>query len=740
MPTGLDAVIRRCLAKDPHERYAQAGEVRAALESVRTEVASGLAHPPPRRSKPRWSANPRVATAVVLALVVLVAGSVAVVRRSGTPDAAPVTAPSGPPTIAVMNFDNSTGNEDTAWLSKGIPSMLLTSLAQTRGLRLVSAQHLRETVGQLGLTLEGIDAGQVADVARRAGAGAVVVGSVVRSGSELRIDAQVADLASGRVLLAESVRGSDLFPLVDQLAARIRDSIGVGNAAEIRSVADVSSTSVEAYRLYSEGEQAWISFRLEDAEKALTHAVTIDPAFAEAYLQLASVMDFLNRPIARASYLRQASIHADRLNERQRLLAEVEWAREEGDFAKAARALDTVLDRFPDFEEAYVSATLYEPVRGAIFDPQKQITLLNRGIQSLPTSGGIRNLMAYALLSVGRHADAVRELDAYARLAPREPNPYDSLGEAYLMLGLPEKAIEYYTRALTIDPTFSGSHTGRAWARAMLGQYDAAIAENPSLLAVRAFLLSRVGRYKEAAGAIAAGVRQATADSNQIDQGEMELLTAVLAIERGDAERALRATRAAAARFAVPADERNRVNLVMVDLLGGMAELRAGRIAPARERLEAIRRRYRSEWPPEQFWFNAFRGDIALADGRFDEAAAAYAEGEPKERMWASMARSRVASILANNLPSRDGLARVRKARGDFGGAIQEYRRLTTPGTGQLWMAMLEPRYVLELARLLDRTGDKPAALVEYRRALDLFKGADADVPELTEVRRALAR
>jgi hypothetical protein len=107
--------------------------------------------------------------------------------------------------------------------------------------------------------------------------------------------------------------------------------------------------------------------------------------------------------------------------------------------------------------------------------------------------------------------------------------------------------------------------------------------------------------------------------------------------------------------------------------------------------------------------------------------------------MWFNIIPS-FAAILANNLPSRDGVARVMKARGDIAGATQEYRRLTTAGTGQKWAAVLEPRYILEIARLLDQTGEREAARLEYERFLDLWKHADAELPELAEARRALDR
>jgi len=50
--------------------------------------------------------------------------------------------------------------------------------------------------------------------------------------------------------------------------------------------------------------------------------------------------------------------------------------------------------------------------------------------------------------------ELVRPHSLVARLAPREPNPYDSMGEAYLHLGMPDRAVESYSRALAVDHTF----------------------------------------------------------------------------------------------------------------------------------------------------------------------------------------------------------------------------------------------------------------------------------------------
>ena len=67
-------------------------------------------------------------------------------------------------------------------------------------------------------------------------------------------------------------------------------------------------------------------------------------------------------------------------------------------------------------------------------------------------------------------------------------------------------------------------------------------------------------------------------------------------------------------------------------------------------------------------------------------------------------------SIVTNNLTSRDGLARVARMQGDSARAIEIYRQLLSTGQEQKFVSPINPRYVLEIARLLDGTGNRPGA------------------------------
>jgi tetratricopeptide (TPR) repeat protein len=525
---------------------------------------------------------------------------------------------------------------------------------------------------------------------------------------------------------------------VDRLAVRIRDDAGFRTAANVRAVTDVSTTSLEAYRLYSQGVDACNSMRLDDAHQLFEKAVAIDSTFADAYRYLGLINYIRGFPALRREYLRRAAEHSDRLSEPRRLLLDIDVARDSGNSTLAVRLLDELIAKYPDVDAYGLAFNVYRPVIGMTPNPEKLLAILSAGARALPSSTRVRHMNGYALMFAGRYADGLRELEAYAELAPREPNPYDSLGEGYLHMGAADKAVEAYSRALAIDPTFSFAHNGRAWSLATLGWYEQAVAENPPRPSIKAAILSRVGRYREASQAITEGRRQAEGRGDIEEQGSLHLLSSALSIERRHYSHSLQEIRSAEAMFGHLPPERRRMYLVLADLLRGVAEARTGRMDNARLRLESQRRTYLSAVDTENWWHRALEGEIALASGDAQKAAAAFLAGEPSRR-WSSFVAGTV-TILANNLPFRDGLARAAKRRGDVPSAIEIYRRLLTPGPEQKWIAVFEPLYVLEIARLLDQSGQKEAALQEYRRFLDFWKQADSDLPELVEARRAVGR
>ena len=133
-------------------------------------------------------------------------------------------------------------------------------------------------------------------------------------------------------------------------------------------------------------------------------------------------------------------------------------------------------------------------------------------------------------------------------------------------------------------------------------------------------------------------------------------------------------------------EEPRRAAVRLANLLSGVAQLGAGRADIARTYLDAERRLGEPAGEIDRWWSKALEGEIALADGDFQKASAAFAAGEPTGRMWFSL-QQRTVTLLANDLMLRDGPARVAQARGDLAGAIQIYRRLLVYDRDQQWVA-----------------------------------------------------
>ncbi len=680
-------------------------------------------------------------TSVTIALLagVVIGGFVLRSQTTRTP-----VLSSDPYSVMVVGFENHTTTEGVQWLSTGVPTMLRTGLAELPGVHVVSDGRLGAEDRALGDQ----------DIARRAGAQALVKGSIFQQGSDYRIDVQVEDVASSRIVAAHSVRGRDVFELTDELTVWVRDSLNLGTRrsnAKVPQLRDMTTTSLEAFRLYSEGVEARRHLRLGDARKLLSEAVAIDPGFALAYFELQWVALWSKDEDAYREFHEKTLAHQDRLPPQKRTLLEaIEVSKT--DRKRAETMLEEVVERLPDEEEAYMH--LFHLYRST-YQPAESLRTLERGISAVPQSGYLRLNYGYGLLWEGRYPEAIHQFEVYSRINPEEANPWDSLGEAYLIAGLPERALEKYGRALEVDPDFSSSYLGRAWAFGELGRYDDALKELDSirgelppgytrgeLAFFRAYMLSRAGRYRQAQ-TLASDLAKAPPNGPKESSLALALplFQALLDIERGmprDAQ-----ARIAALTNVLPVEPVQdalgpaKQITALARLLGGIAACRSGEMDQAKEYLAELGKIYEPRDPRQSWWYHLLLGEVALGSGDTEAAYSAFTQGEPEQKFMFSV--NRMLDTLGGSLIFRDGPARAKALAGDRAAAIELYQELLRPDIGQKWTAVLEPRFELALARL-ERDGGQPQeASRHYRAFLDLWSGADAGLPEVEEAKSYLA-
>ena len=778
LPDELEHIINKTMDKDRDLRYQSAADLRTDLKRLKRETtsdrsAAGIspaqAEVPVAASsttipKAESSSDTQVALGLLqrhklsvvagaVVLAVALAGLAYVAFRSAADSA---VGASGRPTLAVMHFDSSGVGEENRWLTKGIPSMLLTGLSQVEGLDLVSNRRLYEVLKQVGAEDSStIAEGQVLEVARLAGAGAVVTGSIFQAGEELRIDIQMENAESGRLLLAENVQGADVFTLVDELTRRIQEKLNLTGGRDRRGIAEISSESLEAQRLYTEGLEARAKSLSTQARDLYLEAVKIDPSFASAYFDLALTFNWLGNVRARDEYIQLARKHSDRLSERQKLyLDAVEAVFTRGNPQEQVSLWEEYLTRYPDDERILAYFWLAEAYEG-LGQPERALATLERYVKAQPNNGWPHNIYGYGLLHRGRYAEALRELETYIRLSPNQPNPLDSLAEAYLITGQPEKALEKYALALDIEPAFRSSLRGRAWAHAMLGRYGPALEEleearkvaaNASVIPfgtyyMEGYFLSRVGRYRQAERSLRFGRENAKEVGNFYQGSNFEFLAALLALEKGDYTGALTAAQRGGKIAVGLGNETFRQGSKLLEpQLSGVAEARSDKLEAARASLESMKKLIqRREVKLQVRMSHYLEGEIALAAGDLKGAGAAFAAAEPELKCRFNSLYIPFTVMVA--CPTfRDGSARVKKAQGDLQGAINEYRKLLTPDIASKWVGALEPRFVLELARLYAETGDTAAAKKEYERFLELWKDADSNLPTLRAAKAEYAK
>jgi tetratricopeptide (TPR) repeat protein len=763
---GLRAVIRRCLEKAPGERYQSAAEVRAALETLQSgTTTSGDAFSADVAEAVRAAAGLRwLPGAVVFSLVAVIALASWVIfgpgggstREEGAPittASEPAIGASGRPTIAVLPFRDRTGSADMAWLSEGVPSMLLTSLAQTEGLDVVSSSRVEQIVAELGEeTLQDLDAGALAEFARRSGAGAVVVGNLYYTGTEYRFEVQVEDVAGGRVIDAHSVNGPFVFDLVDQLAAQIVAGLQLENAAPADSIAEVMSDSLDAWRLYDEGMRARANLRYGDAVRSFEAAIAADPDFVMAHYQLARLAFFLPDQSQAEEYDEYVMANIDRVPERDRLLVEGMFALEhDEDPARATQLLEELVRNHPDHEFGWL--LLVDAQGRGLGSNQQQISTLQRAVAAIPASGVLHNELGYALSHNGRYPEAVRAIERYVELHPEEPNAYDSLAEMYVLSGQPAVAFDKYGDAVRVDPEWPGGYHGRALTAAMQGLYEVALEEIDKCeeswvgadfgplsgcVAPRVMMLAKLGRYDEALQLVRADRQTAIEVGGVLYQKGLEMIGAHIALEAEDlitARELIEQVADGLARVSEP-DARRDIGVAGRSLRGIVA-VRSGDLESARGILAELRNDA-SEGPVITFGADLLAAELALANEDWRGAEQLFRAQEPPLKAFYS-ASAGPPMLIGNNHVFRDGVARARTGAGDLGAAIRIYRDLIEVDIGSKYNAFLDPRYVLRLAELLDENGQADEARQQYLRFVELWEGADQRFQPIVERARQRA-
>jgi tetratricopeptide (TPR) repeat protein/predicted Ser/Thr protein kinase len=523
----VQRVIAKSTAKEPGDRYQGMKDLvvdlRAARRRLESTSGSGLTAPAAPAAVRDWRAPGRAAllAASAVGAIVLVAGWWWWGR-----DRPDTVTPSGKPAVAVLYFDNNTGDASLDWMRTGLADMLVTDLSQSTDFEVLGTDRVQQILQELRRDDDPVmTADVVRAIAERAAVDTVLLGSYVRSGDVIRINARLQNASTGRVVTSERVEGpgaSSLFSLVDELTRRFKTRLaslarpaallappgGLATEAGLdRGVTEITTPSIEAYRWYAEGIHAHERGLPARAAPLLEKAIEIDPDFAMAHAKLAVVHNNLGAFVQRDEFATRAVALVDRLTARERYYIEgFFYSLRTDTYPRAIEAYSQGLSLHPEHQASrHNLALLFQFLERYPEAIEHYEELIRRGISN-PTSH--ENLSE--LYSMSGNAPRAREVaESYLRRFPDSPAGLRNLGTVLIAQGQLDQALPMLQKAEALNPQDFAARLGQRAIAVFQGRWADAeslaqeMEEGPLFerflgRVVRATIASARGRGREA--------------------------------------------------------------------------------------------------------------------------------------------------------------------------------------------------------------------------------------------------
>jgi TolB-like protein/DNA-binding winged helix-turn-helix (wHTH) protein/Tfp pilus assembly protein PilF len=412
--------------------------------------------------------------------------------------------------LAVLPLQDLSPGTGQEYFADGITEELITNLAQTLPLRVIS----RTSVMRYKKTNE-----PITRIARELGVEAIVEGAVVRSGNRVSVTVQLIDATEDRHLWAQKYeRGTDdMLAMEDEVSQEIASQIG-GTLSLQRAEPANSRVDPQVYELSLMGRYHWNRRTVADlvkAEEYFQQAIARDPKYAPAYAGLASVYAIWpsygattnTQSYAKAETAARRALELDdALAGAHATLGFIGLYRRNADWMQTGSEFRRALQLNPSYADAHHWFAYYlffsnrrdealaEIILAQQLDPLSAITdadagqflyavrryeearvRLRQAIELEPEFGQPHETLALIELETGHAADALREARAGLTLDPNNPRTLGEAGYVLAATGETEAAEKLLATLKDLDRRGSSSPAYSALVEMGLGQRDQAL-------------------------------------------------------------------------------------------------------------------------------------------------------------------------------------------------------------------------------------------------------------------------
>jgi adenylate cyclase len=418
---------------------------------------AAVPHPEPGRSGSSTQDAPRlkvVIAAVTMAVIAAAAFGIFTWQSEEpiSPDPKVIT-PSEKPSIAVLPFNNMSGDPDQEYFADGITEDLTTDLSRISGLFVVARNS---SFAYKGRSMD------LRTVAQELGVKYVLEGSVRRVNDQIRINAQLVDGDTGGHIWADRFDGTmaDIFSLQDDVNRKIVEELKVSlTPTEEERLVRIETTNPDAYDMLLRGLEQYTYYSRESmvaAREWYQQAVALDPNYARAYSNIA------------LTYGTEVNFYWT-LNRQESIELGLEYAN------KALQLDDSIPQIYLTRSILYLSQRQHEAALEAAM----------RTVEVFPDYADGHAALAFILSYSGRYEQALKALERAKQLNIQVTGVYFGVeGRILFLMGRYTDALATLEKSIDLNPGFDRTHLTLAAVLVRLGRLDDAAWEVEEALAI----------------------------------------------------------------------------------------------------------------------------------------------------------------------------------------------------------------------------------------------------------------
>jgi serine/threonine protein kinase len=750
IPDDLRRLILRCLEKDKVKRYQSAAEVEAELDKIEKGIPTTQRITPERAPLTsreitiKFTLKRLAVPAVGIAALAIIA--LLIFYLLPKKQFAPLP-PSGKPSLAILYFENLSGDRSLDPWKTALTELLITKLSQSKYINVLSSDRIFSLLKRLNLQeARKYSTEDLVKVANESGATYTLSGSLMKAGQKIIMTLTLQKPRTGEVvspLNAECSGEEEIFPKVDELAVKIKSDLNLTPdqvASDIdKEVGKITTSSPEAYKYYSEGRKYHNNGEYRKSISSIEKAIAIDSGFAMAYRSLANAYGNLGYSTEATKCFQKAFELSDQVSDRERYIIQGDYYREsEKTYDKAIEVYDTLLKLYPedgignnnlsmiyfDLEEWDKAIALHETLiqnkddsfysyvfkadlycAKGLYDKAREAPELY--INRFGDNFNIRWALGYINFFQGKYAPALLELEKALQLNPSDNDSLWLRGGIYLCKG-DFKEAERDFQAL-LDSEEKAYHLNGRTSFASLYHLQ--------------------GRFVEAKKQLHSGVEEAKELSAWSSEALMHLKLAYLEMRSGNHEEAIKEcdqARALAAANEISGTERWSL------LLKAMIFLEMNELEKAQQIAVELKSMIEKQMNKKLVRMSDFLSGMIELKRNNPGKAIEYSDKAVSLMPFQHTSNQEHALLL-------DCLTQAYYKSGALDKARQEYEKITSLSAGRTAWGDIYAKSFYMLGKIAEQQGDKARARENYQKFLDLWKNADPGLPEVEDARKRLA-